>query len=244
MVFTPSKVRHMLLSPCHIGGHMAQSEDLIGRRFGRLRVVAFSEKTKRHCYWLCMCDCGLERRIEQNHLRTGHTQSCGCLARETLAQSRTTHGLRHHPLYPLWTNIKQRCRNPKNPRYADYGGRGIDLCSRWECFATFVADMGPRPSLSHSIERCDNDLGYTPENCVWATQQTQSANRRPFTYRRSKRIEYEGETLTIYQLSDRLGIAPSTLYKRLSAGRPLDEPIDSRFSTNRAAASSQRNTRR
>ena len=82
------------------------------------------------------------------------------------------------PEYGIWSNMHQRCRNPKNKGFKWYGGRGINVCDRWQSFPVFYADMGPRPSKNHSIERVDNNLGYEPDNCIWATMAVQNKNRR------------------------------------------------------------------
>lgn len=92
------------------------------------------------------------------------------------------HGLNveEHPLYTTWANMKDRCNNPKAPSYVNYGARGIGYCDQWEHFKNFAIDMGMKPSPKHSLERVDNDKGYSPENCVWATQTEQCINRRKF----------------------------------------------------------------
>jgi hypothetical protein len=97
-----------------------------------------------------------------------------------MAAIRTTHGLSRTPEFRVWTNMKTRCYNRKAINYERYGGRGITICDRWrDDFAAFYADMGPRPSPSHSIDRRNNDLGYSPDNCCWATSAAQGLNRRP-----------------------------------------------------------------
>jgi hypothetical protein len=148
-------------------------------------------------------------------LRRGATQSCGCLhlerAKEHIAARNQTHGLSHTPEYEIWCGIIKRCCNPKNRSWKNYGGRGIKVCARWrESFGSFLADMGPRPSTTHSIERKDNDGDYEPENCVWATPAEQARNTR-----RTLTITHENVTQSLADWALAKGMKQETLYKRL-----------------------------
>ena len=104
------------------------------------------------------------------------------------------------PEYICWCNLRQRCNNPNNPQYHDYGGRGITVCERWDSFELFLEDMGERPSPEHSIERIDNDSHYGPDNCCWATKSEQLSNRRPIRFHTSRPLNNP-----LYYISERGG---------------------------------------
>lgn len=164
------------------------SEILNGEtRFGRLTVLGEGEKQGKYRRALCRCDCGEERLVHTFSLTGGRTVSCGCYHHEKqvgvaagIGRRNRRHGMWGTPEYGAWKAMLDRCRNPRNHAYENYGGRGITVCKRWQVFDNFLADMGIKPSPDLSLDRIDNDRGYAPENCRWATASEQNQNRRPF----------------------------------------------------------------
>lgn len=121
----------------------------------------------------------------------------------------TKHGLKQHPVYQVWKGMRKRCNNPNEPGWKNYGGRGITICERWESAANFIADMGERPK-GMTLERIDNTLGYSPENCKWATMKEQSLNKR-----NNRNLTFDGRTQCHKHWARELGIARRTLDERL-----------------------------
>ena len=150
---------------------------LAGQQFGMLTALAPHAATSQGWMWRCMCACGEECLVLAARMVSGNTKSCGCHKRSVLPKSTTKHGKTRTPTYRIWKGMRNRCNNPNTPRYKDYGGRGIRVCSQWDDFAVFLTDMGERPH-GMTLDRVDNDGDYEPGNCRWATYQQQAANNR------------------------------------------------------------------
>lgn len=192
-----------------------ESNDISGLVFGRLTVLELDHVTERdRTYWLCECSCGNRVIVRRDGLVSGHTLSCGCLHSELLTDRITRHGMSKTRLYRIWQGMHMRCGNENEPRYDDYGGRGIFVCDEWSEFENFM-DWALAHGYSDdlTIDRINNDLGYFPENCRWADRVTQQNNRRNSHY-----YTYAGKTHTVTEWSRLLGISYSTLWYRIDRG--------------------------
>ncbi len=201
---------------------------LKGKRFGRLVVTgrAPARPRDKNAMWTCQCDCGGWAVVAASNLAAS-TRSCGCLAREAaarllhVARYTQTHNLSQSLEYKSWCAMKQRCGNPNNPHYPNYGARGITVCERWHSFENFYADMGPKAKSGMSVERVNNDGNYCPENCIWATPKIQGKNTRMNKY-----ITIDGQRLNMKDWCELFGVARTTpyemtrIYKRKGAPPP------------------------
>jgi hypothetical protein len=199
--------------------------DLTGRRFGRLVVVAFAERRQvpggTRVLWLCKCDCGGETSATFNTLRSGHTQSCGCLHRELTARNSLKHGGSSRAEYMAWHATKRRCRDPRVGAFENYGGRGINICDRWaDDFGAFFQDMGPRPSPEHTLDRIDVNGHYEPGNCRWATRKEQANNTR-----KNIVLTVRGQSKTVPEWAAVVGIKPSAIHRRLQLGWTHEDAV-------------------
>ena len=187
-------------------------ENLVGKRFGRLVVIASAtERTKSgRLRWLCRCDCGSEKSTQAINLKSGDTTSCGCVHKQQLIDRNTTHGSCDSPEYHTWCAMITRCTNANNREFKHYGGRGIKVCDRWRNFAMFLEDMGTRPTPKHSIDRINVNGDYEPTNCRWVTQAEQVRNTR-----RNILVDVDGTEMTVMDAAGVFGVNSSSIYSRI-----------------------------
>jgi len=183
-------------------------KDITGQRFGLLTVQEYLGRSK----WRCLCDCGNITITQTQHLKNGHTMSCGCWKLQRISETHKKHGESRSRLFKVWGNMKKRCYNPNDKHFYRYGGRGITVCEEWrqsfEAFREWANANGYTDELT--IDRIENNKGYSPENCRWATAKTQSNNRST-----NRLLTFNGETKTLAQWSEEAGMKPRTLTRRL-----------------------------
>jgi hypothetical protein len=187
---------------------------LTGRRFGKLTVIEMIGTKGGRSQWRCACDCGGARIVNADKLTQGRTIACS----QSCARSTHGHSARDEPTptYSCWRNMRARCTQPSSPAFAHYKKRGITICARWDSFENFLADMGERPSLKHTIDRWpNNDGNYEPGNCRWATKRQQANNRVTNIW-----YDYEGQRMTLAQIARASGISKELIRGRLRRGQP------------------------
>lgn len=194
-------------------------QDLAGKKFNRLKVLEYFGKTKLgQSKWKCLCDCGKISFPTTGKLRGGQTKSCGCYSKSMLGNRQRTHGMRNTRFYMTFARIKERCNNPKRPKYRIYGGRGIKCL--WNSFEEFRDDMYKSYEehvqkfgiMQTSIDRIDVNGHYEKSNCRWATKKEQGRNTR-FNHM----ITFNGETHCMADWADKVGISQGTLERRINA---------------------------
>lgn len=180
---------------------MAKLIDLSNRRFGKLTALGRSHIGKYGTVWKCRCECGSIHYALGAELSRNRIKSCGC--------SQVKHGKAHTKTWRIWVQMRQRCDNANDKNYMHYGGRGIDYAATWQDFTIFLADMGDCPN-GMSLERIDNNKGYSKENCKWTTSFEQTRNKRT-----NKFYTYKGERLCLRDWENKLGVSRGYLTKRL-----------------------------
>lgn len=198
---------------------------LLGKQFGFLTVIERAGSwtrrgIKKGACWRCVCTCGQQVVVQGRVLRRGKRKAC-CVNGHRFWTGGRGGLVRKHPSeYSSFKKMHERCKNKKHHRYKRYGARGVTVCARWKTFANFLADMGPKPSRKHSIERKNNDGNYEPGNCVWATSAEQSRNTS-----RSVFVVYQGERLLLMDLCARFGVNRSIVYGRLKSSWSLEAAL-------------------
>ncbi len=182
--------------------------DWTGKIFGRLSVLAeVPERRQGAVMCSCLCVCGNETVVSRGSLKCGGVTSCGCAFTDAL----TTHGDSGSYEYDTWCRLKNRCHNPNTPRFKDYGARGIEVCERWKSdYPAFLSDVGRKPEWADSLERIDNDKGYSPDNCKWATRTEQARNTRV-----SRTLTFRGREKTMAEWAEWTGLVRETIRDRI-----------------------------
>lgn len=195
----------------------------IGKKYNKLTVISLSKSKKQNRRnYDCVCECGNYVTVVSSSLINGGTKSCGCHQRQMAKNAKTTHGLSYSAEYNIWVLMIKRCTNINDKRYNRYGGRGITVCKRWlKSFENFYLDMGARPSVNYSIDRIDNNKGYSPKNCRWVTQKQQSRNTSRNLY-----LVDNGEKIIASDFEKKYKLYRGSVYYLFKSGLSLKQIVD------------------
>ena len=205
---------------------MGRIIDRVGIKVNKLTVIEFAGVKNNRSMWLCRCDCGNTKVTNWHDLKRGMVKSCGCLAKihwDEINLAKKTHGLTHHPLFRVWSYIKQRCNNHNDTAYKHYGGRGITICPEWEHdFERFYNDVLPGYKKGLELDRIDNDKGYYKGNCRWVTGKQNKRNT-------SRNIYFKGVSLAEYCENNKLNY--NTIHNRIyncgwTIEKAVSEPVN------------------
>lgn len=215
------------------------TEEMISK--GRLTQVGVSFQVaakggrKRHAVF--QCSCGKRKVFDFWSVAKGSTASCGCLTVEALKQNKHNegrvpkHGMTHTKAYKCWGAMIQRCTNPRNAHFGNYGGRGITVCSEWvQSFIEFFRHIGEPPSADMTIDRIDNDRGYCPGNVRWVTRKQNQRNRRVTAF-----VQYDGKQMSVAEFAETLNMKDSVVRRRLQAGWTIDRIVNTPIGRQRNA---------
>lgn len=211
-----------------ISGVSPKVKDISGERFGKLIVkgFAFIGQNNHRSYWLCQCDCGNSSIVSQSELKNGKTKSCGCLVKQNGQRKHMQYKSR---IYKIYSRMKRVCYNVNSKDYNNYGGRGIKICNewlgengfinfyKWSILNGFNKELSPKEC---TIDRINNDKGYSPENCRWTTLREQQNNTR-----RNRYISYDGITKTVAQWAEYLNMKYTALHERLRKGWSIERAL-------------------
>lgn len=210
----------------------ACKKDYTGQVFGRLTVLHRESSIGENAKYLCRCECGNFIVVNGCNLVTGATKSCGCVRKERTSKLKLSHGQAGTRLYRCWRNMKDRCDNPNNNEYKNYGGRGIKVCKEWTNFNPFydwAISHGYQNNLT--IERIDVNGNYCPENCTWITRYAQARNRTD-----NRTISFNGKTMIITDWAKELGISEATIRHRLNIGWSIERTLTTQVQRHANAA--------
>jgi hypothetical protein len=188
-------------------------KNISGQKFKSWTVIEFSHSENGYAVWVCKCECGTIKNMRTTYLKGTGAESCGCKR----GKHKHTGDWGKSPTYRSWQNMIARCESPSCPSFNHYKQKGISVCGRWRHgekglsgFECFLADVGERPTSSHTLDRINNDLGYSPDNVRWATKIEQANNRET-----NKFYPYKGRLLTIAELARETGVSKELLRTRL-----------------------------
>lgn len=189
--------------------------NITGHKFGKLQVIRLAQKEGVQRKWECMCECGKEVLVSTGHLRSGHTKSCGCISAELLHTRNFKHGQgsrkRKTREYSSWKEMKKRCYQVNSKNYKWYGSKGVTVCATWiDDFPQFFADMGLCPD-GYELDRIDNSKGYSPDNCRWASEATQSRNREYAKITELTANEIRNDSRPSRKVAQEYGVSKSTI---------------------------------
>jgi hypothetical protein len=196
--------------------------DLTEKKIGFLTVNKRAESRNGDTYWSCTCQCGKVVNVRSDHLQSNRVRSCGCQKGKLITEKKIKHGMRKTRLYRIWASMIQRCENTKSHEAYLYSERGITVCPEWhefEIFKNWALSNGYAENLT--IERIDNNKGYSSDNCKWATIIEQANNKRT-----NVRIEYNGLTKTLAQWAREFEIDYRNLWQRLKRGWSFEQAIN------------------
>ncbi len=161
------------------------------------------------------CKCGKSFLARRTNIKNGHTSSCGCARSTLIAQRNTTHGMYGTPVYSVWQSMLSRCLNPRSQAYKDYGARGITVAPEWREFQRFFSDMGQPNGLT--LERVQNNEGYSKDNCYWATMNAQQNNKRSNVI-----LEFQERCMNVSQWAAELNMPRQLIYDRLKSAWSIE----------------------